>query len=68
MDFIKINNDTNIILVTVPPRYELMQSSCMNSEIKSFHRKLQRMVKAYQHTSWYKWIMTGNFLPITVYT
>jgi hypothetical protein len=26
---------TNIILVAVPPRYDLMQCSCMNSEIKS---------------------------------
>jgi hypothetical protein len=26
MDFIKTNNHTNIILVTVPPRYDLMQS------------------------------------------
>jgi len=34
MDFIKTNNHTNIILVTVAPRYDLMQSSCVNSEIK----------------------------------
>ena len=39
MDFIKTNNHTNIILVTVPPRYDLTQSSCVNSEIKSFNRK-----------------------------
>ena len=51
MDFIKTNNHTNIILVTVPPRYDLMQSSCVNSEIKPFKRQLKKMVKAYQHTS-----------------
>jgi hypothetical protein len=51
MDFIKTYNHTIIILVTVPPRYDLMQSSCVKSEIKSFHRKLKKMAKVYQHTS-----------------
>jgi len=51
MDFIKTSNHTNIILVTVPLRYDLMQSSCVNSEIKSFNRKLKKMGKVYQHTS-----------------
>jgi len=51
MDFIKTKNHTNIILVTAPPRYDLMQSSCVNSEIKSFNRKLKKMAKVYQQTS-----------------
>jgi hypothetical protein len=51
MDFIKTKNHTNIILVTAPPRYDLMQSSCVNSEIISFNRKLKKMVKVYQHRS-----------------
>jgi hypothetical protein len=51
MDFIKTNNHTNIILVTVPPRYDGMQSACVNREIKSFNRKLKKIVKVYQHTS-----------------
>jgi hypothetical protein len=51
MDFIITNNHINIILVTVPPRNDLMQSSCVNSEMKSFNRKLKKMVKVYQYTS-----------------
>ena len=51
MDFIKTNNHTNIILVTIHPRYDLKQSSCMNSEIKSFNRKLKKMVNVYQRMS-----------------
>jgi GTPase SAR1 family protein len=47
MYFIKTNNHTNITLVTVPPRYDLMQSSCVNIEIKSFNRKLKKIVKVY---------------------
>jgi hypothetical protein len=50
-DFIKTNNHTNIVLVTVPARYDLMQFSCANSEIKLFHRKLKKVVKVYQHMS-----------------
>jgi len=33
MDFTKTTNHANIILVTVPSRYDLMQYSCVNSEI-----------------------------------
>jgi len=51
VDFIKASNHTNIILVTVPPTYDLMQSSCVNSEVKSFNRKLKKIGKVYQHTS-----------------
>ena len=50
-NFIKSNNHTNIILVSVPHRHDLIQSSCVNSEIKSFNRKLMKSVRAYQHAS-----------------
>lgn len=51
IDFIKTNKHTNIILVTVLPRHNLTQSSCVNSEIKPFNTKLKKMVKVHQHTS-----------------
>jgi hypothetical protein len=51
MDFVINNKHTNIILVTVPHRYDLMQSSCVKSEIKSFNRKLKKMVKVHHHAS-----------------
>jgi hypothetical protein len=50
-NFINLNNHTNIILVSVPHRYDLMQSSCVNNEIRSFKRKLMKSVRAYQHAS-----------------
>ena len=50
-NFIKSNNLSNIILVSVPHRHDLIQSSCVNSEIKSFNIKLMKSVKAYQHAS-----------------
>jgi hypothetical protein len=48
---IKSNNHTSIIVVSVPHRYDLMQSSCVNNEIRSFNRKLMKNVRAYQHSS-----------------
>jgi len=50
-NFIKSNNHTNIILVGVPHRYDIMQSSCVNNEIWSLSTKLMKSVRAYQHTS-----------------
>jgi len=50
-NFIKSNNHTKIISVSVPRRYDLLQSSCVNNEIKSFNTKLMESVTAYQHAS-----------------
>jgi len=50
-NFIKSNNHTNIILISAPHGYDLMQSSYVNNEIRSFNRKLMKSVKAYKHAS-----------------
>jgi len=50
-NFINSNSHTNIVIVNVPHRYDLMQSSCVNGEIKSFNRKLLKYAKAHQHVS-----------------
>jgi len=50
-NFIKSNNHTDIILISAPHGYDLMQSSCVNSEIRSFNRKLMKSARAYQHES-----------------
>jgi hypothetical protein len=47
--FVKSNNDTNIILTNLPHRFDLIQSSCVNSEIRSFNRKLIKSIKTYNH-------------------
>ena len=44
-NYIKTNNHTNIILVSAPYRYDLMKSSCVNSEIKLFNRELMKSVR-----------------------
>jgi len=49
--FINSNNHTNIILISVPHRYDLKQSSCVNNEIRAFNRKLMKSVRAFKHAS-----------------
>jgi hypothetical protein len=50
-NFTKDNNHTNIILLRVPHRHNLMESSCVNKEIRSFNRKLTKYVKTFNHTT-----------------
>jgi hypothetical protein len=50
-NFINSNNHTNIILIIVPHRYYLMQSSCVNNEIRSFNRKRKKSVRTFKHAS-----------------
>jgi hypothetical protein len=50
-NFIKVNNNTNIILLSAPHRNDLINSSCVNNEIKSFNRKLRKYVNTSKHTS-----------------
>jgi len=59
-NFIAHSENTNIILTTAPPRYDLMLSSCVNSEIKSFNRKLKKIIKVHHHTSVLDLMTTRN--------
>jgi len=50
INFIEVNNHTNIIVLSVPHRHNVMKSSCVNKEIRSFNRKLMKTVKTFKHT------------------
>ena len=43
--FVNSKKNTNFILVTAPHRYDLMDSSCVNEEIKVFNRKVHKIMK-----------------------
>ena len=43
--FVKNRQNTNIMIVTVPHRYDLQGTSCVNKEIDVFNRKLHKVVK-----------------------
>ena len=47
--FVKMNNHTNIILLSVPHRHDLSDWSCANSEVRAFNRKLEKLMKPYKH-------------------
>jgi hypothetical protein len=42
--FTNMNRNTNILLITVPYRYDLTEFSCVNKEIKVFNRKMQKLL------------------------
>jgi lysophospholipase L1-like esterase len=50
-NFVKLNNHTNIIVTNLPHRFDLPQSSCVNSEISLFNRRLIKNMKLYNHAS-----------------
>jgi hypothetical protein len=45
----KHTTNTNVIIMCVPHRYDLQSFSCVNNEVVSFNRKLQKLMKAYGH-------------------
>jgi hypothetical protein len=49
--FVKNNNHTNIILLTVPHWYDLHAFSFVNNEFKNFNRKLMKYIKPDTHSS-----------------
>ena len=51
MDFVATNTHTNIAVITAPPRHNLMPSSCINSAVTTFNRKLKKLIKAHHHAS-----------------
>jgi predicted AAA+ superfamily ATPase len=51
MNFVINSRHTNVIIITASHRYELVQSSCVNSEISSFNRKLKKIVKLHHQAS-----------------
>ena len=44
-------NYTNVIVINVPPRYDLAPNSCVNDEVQKFNRKLVKLEKAYLNLS-----------------
>jgi hypothetical protein len=49
--FIRNNIHTNIIVVSVRQRYHLSPLSCINNEVLSFNRKLEKIIKPFSHVS-----------------
>ena len=50
IDFIQRNNQTNIILMNLPNRYDLPNSIAIKRKITTLNRKLKKSIKAFPHT------------------
>jgi len=50
-NFIKTNNHSNIILINVSFRYDLPNSTSVNSSISILNRKLKKLVRVFPHFS-----------------
>jgi hypothetical protein len=56
-NFIKASNHTNIILINIPFRYDLRNSTSVNGDISTLDKKLKKLVKVFPHT---KFLETDN--------
>jgi len=48
-NFIKNNQKVNTVVMTAPPRYELLPSSCVNKEVINFNRQLRKRIAPYNN-------------------
>ena len=67
-NFVEVHSHTNIILVCVPHRHDLPERSCVNREVKTFNRKLVKLMKPYQHVTVMRVDPDRKFLPSMVCT
>jgi RNase H-fold protein (predicted Holliday junction resolvase) len=44
------HNHTNVIVMSVPYRYDLESKSCVNNEVKVYNRKLKKHLKVFSNT------------------
>jgi len=49
--FIQENSHSNIIIVNIPPRHDIVNNSITNLEIQATNRKLNRITKAYNNVT-----------------
>ena len=49
--FVQKHNNTNVIIVNIPHRYDLDRTSVINSEIQAFNEQILKVAKAYSHVT-----------------
>ena len=47
--FVQNKRNTNVVIMDAPHRFDLEESSCVNKEVKVFNRKLNKVMKRYNH-------------------
>ena len=49
--FVESNKHTNIILMEVPHRHDLMQESCVNKEVERYNSRMRKYMKIYKNVT-----------------
>ena len=49
-NFVEMNKHTNILLIEVPHRHDLIQYSCVNKEVEKYNSKMKKHTKAHDNT------------------
>jgi len=49
-NFVSNHNQTNVIVMSVPCRYDLDPKSCVNNEVKVYKLKLKKHLKVFDNT------------------
>ena len=47
--FVETNKHTNIILMEVPHRHDLIQESCVNKEVKKYNSRIRKHMKVHEN-------------------
>jgi hypothetical protein len=47
--FVRNNSHTKVIIMEAPHRFDLVPTSCVNKEVVTFNRILQKIVKSFNH-------------------
>jgi lysophospholipase L1-like esterase len=50
-NFIKLLDHTNVIVLNVPHRHDLIPNSCVNDEVKVYNRKIGKLCGVYKNLS-----------------
>jgi hypothetical protein len=48
-NFVDKNREVNIMVMSAPPRYDLMHSSCVNNEVVIFNQQLKKILKIFNN-------------------
>jgi ferredoxin-fold anticodon binding domain-containing protein len=44
-EFVNLRNNTNFMVVTIPHRHDLLDTSCVNTEVQNFNAKLHKIMR-----------------------
>ena len=49
INYVEARKHTNVLIVSVPTRFDLISTSCVNKEMITYNRKVSKWMKKYEH-------------------